>query len=236
MITQTMVATLALLLLVTALFLFRPQWLAALLAKGSAEVLWRVPRQDPVVALTIDDGPDATTTPDILDVLRHHGAHATFFLITERVAGNEDLVARTVEERHELGNHMNTDQPSVLLEPPEFERQLLASHRVLAQFAPVRWFRPGSGWFDAQMLSTLRRHGYRCVLGTVYPFDAQIHSAWFAASYVLWNLRPGSIIVLHDHGGRGARTAVALATILPELQRRGFRVVTLSELTRRAPS
>jgi peptidoglycan/xylan/chitin deacetylase (PgdA/CDA1 family) len=47
---------------------------------------------------------------------------------------------------------------------------------------------------------------------------------------VLWNVRPGSIIVLHDYGGRGVRTADALATILPGLKRRGFRVVTLSEL------
>ena len=231
MMTQIVAFACAALLLVIGVFLFRPQWIAALLARGSAEVIWLVRTEEPRVALTIDDGPDSLTTPDILDLLRKYGAHATFFLITHRVAANEDLVARTIHEGHELGNHLNTDDPSILLEPPEFERQLLASHAVLAQFDDVRWFRPGSGWYNAQMLAILRQHGYRTALGSVYPLDAQLRSAWLAARYVLWNVRPGAIIVLHDHGGRGMRTAAALATILPELQRRGFQVVTLSELT-----
>jgi peptidoglycan/xylan/chitin deacetylase (PgdA/CDA1 family) len=230
MVMQAILSVLAVLLFFAAVFLFRPQWIAALLAKGAAQVVWLVPTQEPVVALTIDDGPDSLTTPAILDLLRKHGAHATLFVITERVAANEDLLARAVEEGHELGNHLNTDDPAILLDPPEFERQLLASHRVLEQFGAVRWFRPGSGWFNEAMLSILQRYSYRCALGTVYPFDAQIRSERFAATYVLWNVRPGSIIVLHDHGGRGLRTATALASILPELQRRGFRVVTLSEL------
>ena len=212
------------------MFLFRPQWIAALLARGTAEVVWLVQTKEPLVALTIDDGPDSITTPRIVDLLQQYGAHATFFLITGRVAANEDVVARLVQEQHELANHLNSDDPAILLDPPELERQLLASHGVLTQFADVRWFRPGSGWYNAQMLSILRQHGYRCALGSVYPFDAQVRSAWFAAHYVLWNVRPGAIIVLHDHGGRGERTAAALATVLPELARRGLRVVTLSEL------
>jgi len=58
----------------------------------------------------------------------------------------------------------------------------------------------------------------------------------FAARYVLWNVRPGSIIVLHDHLARGKRTASALATILPEFNCRGFRVVPLSELAASHPT
>jgi peptidoglycan/xylan/chitin deacetylase (PgdA/CDA1 family) len=230
MIQQIIITAFAVLLFIVGVFLFRPQWIAALLARGTAEVVWLVQTKEPLVALTIDDGPDSITTPKIVDLLQQYGAHATFFLITGRVAANEDVVARLVQERHELANHLNSDDPAILLDPPELERQLLASHSVLTQFAEVRWFRPGSGWYNAQMLSILRQHGYRCALGSVYPFDAQVRSAWFAAHYVLWNVRPGAIIVLHDHGGRGERTAAALATVLPELARRGLRVVTLSEL------
>jgi peptidoglycan/xylan/chitin deacetylase (PgdA/CDA1 family) len=86
------------------------------------------------------------------------------------------------------------------------------------------------------MLSILHRHGYRCALGSVYPFDAKIGFSGFAAHHVLWNVRPGSIIILHDHGARGKRTALALVTILPELNRRGFRVVPLSELPTSHPT
>ena len=217
-------------LVVGAVLAFQPDWIVSILAKHSPEVVYLVDTQEPVVALTIDDGPDPTGTPRILDVLRQHDARATFFLITNRIPGNEEIVIRTMEEGHELANHLMTDGRSILLSPSEFERRLLESNDVLSRFTDVHWFRPGSGWYNDAMLSILHKHGYRCALGSVYPFDPQIPSSWFAARYVLRNIRPGSIIVLHDYGARGERTASTLATILPELNRRGFRVVTLSEL------
>jgi peptidoglycan/xylan/chitin deacetylase (PgdA/CDA1 family) len=77
----------------------------------------------------------------------------------------------------------------------------------------------------------MKRHGYRCALGSVYPFDAAIPSVGFAARYIIWNAKPGAIIVLHDGEERGTRTARVLSRVLPELQQRGFRIVSLSELT-----
>ncbi|MCK4470408.1 MAG: polysaccharide deacetylase family protein, partial [Anaerolineae bacterium] len=172
----------------------------------------------------------SVATPKILDILKQHDARATFFLLSSRIPGNEAVVARIVGESHELANHLTTDEPSITLSPSDFERQLLETHDALSSFSDVRWFRPGSGWYNAAMLSILHKHGYQCALGSVHPFDPQITSPWFAARYVLRNVRPGSIIILHDYGARGERTTSALATILPELNRRGFRVVTLSEL------
>jgi peptidoglycan/xylan/chitin deacetylase (PgdA/CDA1 family) len=200
------------------------------IAKRSPEVVYLVDTEEHAVALTIDDGPDSVATPKILDLLGQHNAYATFFLITDRIPGNEGIVQRTVEEGHELANHLTTDEPSILLSSSEFERRLLEAHHELSQFSEVHWFRPGSGWYGERMLSIVQKHGYRCALGSVYPFDPQIPSAWFAKQIVLRRVRPGSIIVLHDYGTRGERTADALAVILPELNRRGFRVVTLSEL------
>jgi peptidoglycan/xylan/chitin deacetylase (PgdA/CDA1 family) len=223
-------ATFAVLLAAGGVAVLRPYWAVALLARCSPDVVYFVGTEEPVVALTIDDGPDPAATPKILDVLGRYDAHATFFLLASRVPGNEELVRRAVEEGHEIANHLVADEPSILLGGSEFERQLLEADGVLSDFAEVRWFRPGSGWYNAEMLSTLRRHGYQCALGSVYPFDPQVPSSWFATRYVLWNVQPGSIIVLHDHGARGDRTAKALTTILPGLNRRGLRVVTLSEL------
>jgi peptidoglycan/xylan/chitin deacetylase (PgdA/CDA1 family) len=213
-----------------AMVVFRPEWIVTWLAGRTPDVLYYVDTERLVVALTIDDGPDPACTPQILDVLKQHDAHATFFLIGNRIAGNEDLVQRTVREGHEVANHLSTNRPSISLESAEFERQLLATHRVLTQFGEVRWFRPGSGWFNGQMLATVHEHGYHLALGSIYPFDPQVPSSWLMSRYVLQNVRPGSIIVLHDCRLRGERTAEALAVILPELRRRGYRVVTLSEL------
>jgi peptidoglycan/xylan/chitin deacetylase (PgdA/CDA1 family) len=220
----------AVLLVTAGIVVFQPRWIVSTLATASPNVLYFVETEEPVVALTIDDGPDATATSDILDLLGQHNAHATFFLLTDRVPGNEDTVRRAVEEGHELANHLTADEPSILLNSAEFENRLLEAHKVLSQFSDVHWFRPGSGWYNKKMLSIVQKYGYKCALGNAYPFDPQIPSAWFATRYVLWKVQPGSIIVLHDYGGRGKRTTEALATILPELNRRGLRVVTLSEL------
>ena len=59
----------------------------------------------PMVALTFDDGPRRDTTARLLDGLRQRGASATFFLVGERLAGNEDLVLRMQREGHQIGNH-----------------------------------------------------------------------------------------------------------------------------------
>jgi peptidoglycan-N-acetylglucosamine deacetylase len=213
-----------------ALTLCWPAWLVSALAWYSPQVTYFVETPQPVVALTIDDGPDRVTTPKILEILEQYQAHATFFMISSRVKANEKLVRRVLAEQHEVGNHLTIDQPSIELSPAEFEHQLVEADEVLSGFTQPRWFRPGSGWFNAEMLSTVRRRHYRAALGSVYPFDPHIPSAWFATQHILWNVKPGAVIILHDCGSRGERTAEVLAAILPELQSRGFRVVTLSEL------
>ncbi|HEX9354774.1 MAG TPA: chitin deacetylase family protein [Streptosporangiaceae bacterium] len=211
-----------------------PNWLIDGLARFNPGCLYRVKLRLPLIALTIDDGPDPAATPRILAQLQRHQARATFFLISSRVAGREPLVRELVRAGHELGNHLTRDEPSIRLRPAEFERALLEAHRALAPFGPVSWIRPGSGWHSQAMVAIMRRHQYRCALGSVYPFDAVVPSAAFAARYILRNAQPGAVVILHDGGSRGLRTARVLREVLPELRRRGYQVVTLSELIRAA--
>jgi peptidoglycan/xylan/chitin deacetylase (PgdA/CDA1 family) len=214
----------------TAVLVLQPHWLVDALARRSPRVLYFVKTNEPLVALTIDDGPDEETTRAILDLLKRHEAKATFFLISDRVQGNEELVKEMVEAGHELGNHMTRDRPSNRLSSAEFEAALLEADSVLSRFAEVRWVRPGSGWYDDAMLSIIEKHGYRCALGSIYPYDSAIPFAAFSVHHVLRKARAGSVIVLHDGGGRGHRTVAALERMLPELQQRGLRAVTLSAL------
>lgn len=214
-------------LFIGLLLMFQPDWLTTTLSK---RVTYSVDTRAPVVALTIDDGPDAQTTPWILDILHQHDARATFFLITERIPGNEAILDRIVAEGHELGNHMTRDQPSILLGSDRFERELLAADSALSGYGEVRWLRPGSGWFNARMLNVTESRGYRLALASIYPLDATIPSTWFASEFILWRAKPGAVILLHDVGTRGERTAETLLRVLPELANRGYRVVTLSEL------
>jgi peptidoglycan/xylan/chitin deacetylase (PgdA/CDA1 family) len=226
----TSVGALAALSAAAAVLLLQPHWLIELLARRSPRVLYFVETNEPLVTLTFDDGPDPHTTPRILDLLERYEARATFFLISDRVQGYEGLVREMVEAGHELGNHMTRDRPSVRLSSAEFEAALIEADSVLSRFAEVEWFRPGGGRYDDALLSIIEKHGYRCALGSVYPYDSAIPFSTFAAHRILRKTRPGSVIILHDNGARGRRTADVLERILPELRGRGLRVVTLSEL------
>ena len=182
------------------------------------------------VALTLDDGPDAVHTREILRVLREHEAHATFFLISGNVFGNEALVSSIVAEGHELGNHLTRDEASHRLSPEDFSNAAREAGDVLSRFGPVRWLRPGSAWHNAEMIDRIEGTGFRCALGSVYPYDPYVPSVRFASAYILSNVRPGAVIVLHERGGRGRRTVESLRRVLPLIRRRGYRVLSLSEL------
>lgn len=208
-----------------------PMWLVNEVAAANPGCLYNVDRDDKTVALTLDDGPDSTTTPVLLRVLASNNARATFFLISSRLAGNDSLVTRLVREGHEIGNHFSENEASIALSPTAFVRSFLTADSALKKFARVRWVRPGSGRYNKRMVRTFREHGYRCALGSVYPFDPQIPWPAFSTWVIRRQVRPGAIIILHDGGYRGRNTIKTLSTLLPELTRRGYRVVTLSELT-----
>lgn len=87
------------------------------IAAAHPECLFYVNTSAKQIALTIDDGPDRRTTPQILNLLRKHDAHATFFMISDRVTGNDSLLRQTLREGHEIGNHMTRNEASVSLAP-----------------------------------------------------------------------------------------------------------------------
>ncbi len=225
-------------LLLLVVFLFSAgasvYWLSPLLFRlwgtHSTDVLFRTPTAASAVALTIDDGPDPATTPELLDVLERYGARATFFLIGSRARRHPELVRAIVEGGHEVANHMWEDVPSRGLDSATFEERLLRTDRVLSEFATARWLRPGGGLYSDRMVRQAERRGYRLALGTIYPFDAVVRWPGLLARFIAGWARPGSIVILHDGRGRGERTADVLRRALPELRDRGFRVTTITEL------
>ncbi|KAG6623774.1 Carbohydrate esterase [Phytophthora cinnamomi] len=113
-----------------------PRWLLRLVEWNShPSVLWSVRTSARVCALTIDDAPSAAT-PAILDVLREHQVRATFFVISGRIPGHEDVLRRIVREGHALANHLTEDRASVLDELHVFEQKLQECDRAIAEFQP----------------------------------------------------------------------------------------------------
>jgi peptidoglycan/xylan/chitin deacetylase (PgdA/CDA1 family) len=220
----------SLILVIGYLLMLQPRWILNRLMTRSPEVLYVVDTEQKFIALTIDDGPDSDSTGAILDILNQYDAKATFFVLIERVNGNEKLIDRMISEGHELGNHLLQDTPSIQHPDIEFRDRLAIAHHQLSSYGEISWFRPGSGWYNQEMIRSLERYDYRLALGSIYPFDSHIPSAWFASRYIIWRAHPGGIIVLHDFGARGMRTVETLSYILPRLADKGYRIVTLTQL------
>lgn len=189
-----------------------------------------------LVALTLDDGPSGAGSLALLELLGELGVPATLFLIGNHLSrGGVGFVARALAEGHQLGNHMAEDSISARLPPEAFLDQLHRTAAALnAAAAPrspaLRWFRPGGGWFHAAMLEAVGAEGYRLVLGSVFPFDTNHPPLWFLRRFLLTNVHPGAILVLHDRPDTIAATLHTLRVVVPELRRRGYRFVSLGEL------
>ena len=205
--------------------------LARLLSTGLPPVLTSRATRDPVVALTIDDGPGPTTTPPLLEVLRRHDARATFFLIGERAARHDELVRAVAAAGHELGNHLWQDRPSVRLPPDRFRQELVEVDRVLRPHGAVSWFRPGSGWCTRRMLRDAASLGYRCVLGSPWLLVTRYDRDPAARGRRLGSrAHAGAVVVLHE--GTADRQAVAAVadSLLGALAQQGLKAVTVREL------
>jgi peptidoglycan/xylan/chitin deacetylase (PgdA/CDA1 family) len=204
------------------------------------DVLWRVSTKSKIVALTIDDGPSEYTA-EIMQLLKANDATATFFIIGSNVPGREEALEDLVRNGHELGNHAMHDEPSrslsdaTLVEEIQTVEELIhtAYTSVDRNLKPPKYFRPGSGFFSERMRSMLARLDYRLVLGSIYPHDPQIPYWRLNANHILSMLQPGGIIVCHD---RRSWTIPMLEKVLPEIRRKGYRVVSVTELLRETQS
>ncbi|KAF1990723.1 carbohydrate esterase family 4 protein [Aulographum hederae CBS 113979] len=203
------------------------------------DVLWQVdvPNGEKFVALSIDDAP-SEYTEEILKILEENDAHATFFVIGGQAPGREDMLRKVVRGGNELGNHAMRDEPSRALSDSALEEQILAVEKVIqraytaeAKSVAAKYFRPGSGFFSDRMRKVVAELGYKLVLGSIYPHDPQINLWRVNAQHILSMLRPGGIIICHD---RRSWTVPMLQKVVPEMKRRGYRIVTISDLQKEA--
>ncbi|KAL8755555.1 MAG: hypothetical protein Q9184_004762, partial [Pyrenodesmia sp. 2 TL-2023] len=171
---------------------------------------------------------------EIMEILRSNEATATFFVIGSQAKGREAVLRDLIGSGNELGNHAMYDEPSRSLSDETLIEQLGSVEETVHEAyaaanveTPPKYFRPGSGFFSGRMRRVVHGSGYRLVLGSIYPHDPQIPYWRINARHILSMLRPGAIIICHD---RRKWTAPMLRKVLPEIRRRGYRVVTVTEL------
>ncbi len=209
---------------------WQPSFAYDALARVFPRFVWRVETREPLVALTFDDGPAPDHTPKVLEILARYDAHATFFLIGNRVVSHPETVERIKAGGHEVGNHHYTLRSTLRMTDDEFVTGLRETEAALKLEGPLKLFRPPGRRIRSRQLDEALARGYTCVLGSAYPFDG----ARPPTAYIRWvvskNLAPGTIVILHDGIADPSRSIAALPGILEAGRRKGLRFVPVGTL------
>ncbi|WP_433607176.1 polysaccharide deacetylase family protein [Dactylosporangium sp. CA-139114] len=192
------------------------------------------PRSDaaPAVALTFDDGPLPPYTGQVLDVLRRYGVPATFFCVGMNAGAHDSLLARMRDEGHAVGNHTWSHPFLPELTQPQLIEQLERTDEAIAQACgeSPALFRPPYGSRTPEVVGWMGGIDTTMVLWDVEPFDWAMPGADVIAERVLRDVRPGSIILLHDGGGDRSQVVAALPRIIEDLLARSYRFLPVAEL------
>src|SRR6266568_4524467 len=184
----------------------------------------------PYIAMTFDDGPSATLTPKLLDLLAAHHIKATFFVIGENVAEHPDIVARAAREGHEIGNHSWSHPNFAKMSDQGVRSQLQRTDDAIKSATGMRpmLLRPPYGSITAREKRWIHdEFGYQIILWDVDPYDWKRPGPAVVRNRILKETQPGSIVLSHDiHPG----TIEAMPSTLDALEAKGFRFVTVSEL------
>jgi len=170
-----------------------------LIKKLYPSLTWEKPTDKKILYLTFDDGPHPTATTFVLDELKKYNAKATFFCIGKNVVNYPDIYKRILDEGHTIGNHTQNHLNGWKSANAAYMNDIAEA----AKYIDADLFRPPYGRitsFQAKHLrSAMRGRNAKVVMWDVLSadFDTSI-TAEKCVENVVFNSRPGSIVVFHD--------------------------------------
>jgi peptidoglycan/xylan/chitin deacetylase (PgdA/CDA1 family) len=193
----------------------------------------RVDTHDRVVALTFDDGPDPYWTPKVLSTLDERHVRATFFMMGRNVERHPAVAREVLRRGHEIGNHSYSHPKLILMAPGRVREEIERTDALLRDIGvsgEIHFRPPHAAKFLVLPCILMQMHKLS-VLGDVDPEEWKHRPAAVMTESILRQVRPGSIVGLHDP--MGAESLRTLENILPVLIAQGYRFETVSELVRR---
>jgi peptidoglycan/xylan/chitin deacetylase (PgdA/CDA1 family) len=186
--------------------------------------------EGPYIALTFDDGPHATLTPKLLDLLAARQLKATFFVVGQNAAEYPEILKRAVREGHEIASHSWSHPNLGKMSDEGVRRELQKTDDAIVAAIGKRptLMRPPYGSITAtQKRWIYDEFGYRIIIWDVDPLDWKRPGPSVVTARILKETKAGSIILVHDIH---APTIEAMPATLDQLVRKGFKSVTVTEL------
>lgn len=185
----------------------------------------KIDKNKKMVALTYDDGP-SIYTPRVLKTLKENNAVATFFVVGNRVPTYSDTVKKAHDMGCEIGNHTYEHKCLTRISETEVRRQISRTNKNVKKVTgqtPVI-MRPTGGATNPNVKQWV---GMPSIIWSIDTLDWKTRNADSTKKAVLDHVKDGDIVLMHD---LYSATASASETIIPELVKRGYQLVTVSEL------
>nr|WP_313770681.1 polysaccharide deacetylase family protein [Bacillus sp. S/N-304-OC-R1] len=208
----------------------------------SGNVVWDVNTKEKIVAITFDDGPHPTFTPQILDILAKYDAKATFFVAGNKVKRFPDVLERIAKEGHEIGNHTFNHIYNRNITASTLTSELEQTDQIIQSITGYKpsLYRPVGGLYNDLIINTAAQNGKLVILWSWHqdPQDWKNTTASKISNHITKGVNPGNIILLHDWFGsefdESSQTVNGLETTLNDLYNKGYKCVSVSELLLRS--
>lgn len=182
-----------------------------------------------VLAMTFDDGPHPSLTPNLLDILKARNIKATFFVIGKNARTYPHIIRRILAEGHEIGNHTYTHCSLTSRSDDQIRKELQQSEDALA-LAGCRphFVRPPYGAVNSRIKNMMYSDfGYSTIMWSVDPQDWRRPGVSVVTSRLVNGAHKGAILLAHDIH---PPTIQAMPATFDQLLAKGYQFVTVSQL------
>jgi peptidoglycan-N-acetylglucosamine deacetylase len=189
-----------------------------------------VETEQKVVALTFDDGP-TKNVDQLLPLLAKYDVKATFFLIGKDIEKHPEEAKKLVEAGHQIGNHTYSHNRMVLKSPSFIKEEIEKTDEWIRKvgYKGEIDFRPPFGKKLVGLPYYLSQHNRETIMWNMEP-DTYFTAVSDKVNYVMENMKPGSIILMHPMYDQTGDSLQAIEEILEKLTNDGYKFVTVNEL------
>lgn len=190
--------------------------------------------KEKVIYLTFDCGYENQNTANILDALKKHNVHATFFVVGHYLESAPELVKRMVEEGHTVGNHTyHHPDMSKISDEESFRKEMEGVSTLFREVTGTdisMYYRPPQGKYSTANLQMAKDMGYSTFFWSLAYVDWNVDaqpSHEEAFKKLTGRIHPGAVVLLHNTSRTNGEILDELLTKWEEM---GYSFGTLEEL------
>ncbi|HGP3997096.1 TPA: polysaccharide deacetylase family protein [Enterococcus faecium] len=178
------------------------------------------------VAISFDDGPGATTTPQLLRILKEKNVHATFFVLGENTAQHPEIVKQTAEAGHEIGNHTYNHQNLATLSAQSMTEEVTKADTEIKKVTgkTPAFVRPPYGSVTNVGATIIQRP---IIEWSVDSEDWKTRNPDLILQKIQATVYDGAIILFHDIYPETIRS---VPQVIDYLKEQGYRITTVGDL------